>query len=60
MALLALSQFASDLSPGRLDKTLAAAVLDEVELWSYRFALFEAGQLSAYRVYARKKYDDGS
>ena len=57
MALQALGQFAGELKPGRIDKSMAAAVLDEVERWSHRLALFEAGGLSVYRVYARKKAD---
>ncbi len=55
MALQALSEFAGELKLGRIDKPMAAAVLDEVERWSHRLALFEAGELSVYRVYARKK-----
>jgi cyclopropane fatty-acyl-phospholipid synthase-like methyltransferase len=57
MALQALGGFAGELKPGRIDKSMAAAVLDEVERWSYRLALFESGGLAVYRVYARKKPD---
>lgn len=57
MALQALGEFAGNLKPGRIDKSMAAAVLDEVELWSDRLALFESGGLSVHRVYARKQHD---
>ena len=57
MALQALGEFSGQLKPGRIDRSMAAAVLDEVDRWSYRLALFEAGGLSVYRVYVRKKPD---
>ncbi len=54
MALRGLNEFAGELKPGRMDKSMVAAVLDVVEQWSLRLALLEAGQLAVYRVYARK------
>ncbi len=46
--------YCKGLNPEQMDKPMAEAVVNEIDLWDWRLKAFASGGLAVYRIYARK------